>query len=98
MEAVNFEGLEKTKEYVLCRELTFEPPLVFDFSKIQESLRAIYNLGFFEDVSMKLEPGSDRDHVVVKVTVQEKLTGEAGLGVGLQYRRGWLGYIRYQGI
>lgn len=96
VEAVEFEGLEKTKEYVLRRELTFEPPLVFDFSKVQESLRAIYNLGFFEDVSMKLEPGSDRDHVIVKVKVEEKLTGEAGLGVGYNSERGWLGYIRYQ--
>lgn len=96
VEAVQFEGLEKTKEYVLRRELTFEPPLVFDLSKIQESLRAVYNLGFFEDVSMKLEPGSDRDHVVVRVRVKEKLTGEAGLGVGYNSERGWLGYIRYQ--
>ncbi len=96
VEAVQFEGLEKTKEYVLRRELTFETPMVFDLSKVQESLRAIYNLGFFEDVSMKLEPGSDRDHVVVKVEVKEKLTGEAGLGVGYNNERGWLGYIRYQ--
>ena len=96
VEAVEFEGLEKTKEHVLRRELTFELPMVFDFAKIQENLRTIYNLGLFENVSMKLEPGSDRDHVVVKVQVKEKLTGEAGLGVGYNSEKGWLGYVRYQ--
>jgi outer membrane protein insertion porin family len=96
VERVDFEGLQKTKEYVLRRELKFTPPVVFDFAKIKESMRAIYNLGFFEDISMKLEPGSDRDHVVVKVKVVEKPTGEAGIGVGYNSEKGWMGFVRYQ--
>lgn len=96
VEKIEFEGLEKTKEYVLRREIKTEPPFVFDMSLFQKSLRAIYNLGFFDDLSMKLEPGSDRDHVVVKVKVVEKLTGEAGIGVGYNNEKGWLGYVRYK--
>ncbi|MGQ9473751.1 MAG: BamA/OMP85 family outer membrane protein [Candidatus Caldatribacteriaceae bacterium] len=96
VEKIEFEGLEKTKEYVLRREIKTEPPFVFDMGTLQKSLRAIYNLGFFDDLSMKLEPGSDRDHVVVKVKVTEKLTGEAGIGVGYNNEKGWLGYIRYK--
>lgn len=96
VERVEFEGLQKTKEYVLRRELTFTPPIVFDFAKIKESMRAIYNLGFFEDITMKLEPGSDRDHVIVKVKVIEKATGEAGIGIGYNSEKGWLGFVRYQ--
>ncbi|MCX7729722.1 MAG: BamA/TamA family outer membrane protein [Candidatus Caldatribacterium sp.] len=96
VERVEFEGLQKTKEYVLRRELTFTPPIVFDFAKIKESMRAIYNLGFFEDITMKLEPGSDRDHVIVKVKVVEKATGEAGIGIGYNSEKGWLGFVRYQ--
>ncbi|MGQ9622836.1 MAG: BamA/OMP85 family outer membrane protein [Candidatus Caldatribacteriaceae bacterium] len=96
VERVEFDGLQKTKEYVLRRELKFMPPVVFDFSKIKESMRAIYNLGFFEDISMKLEPGSDRDHVVVKVKLVEKATGMAGIGVGYNSEKGWLGFVRYQ--
>lgn len=96
VERVEFDGLQKTKEYVLRRELKFTPPAVFDFSKIKESMRAIYNLGFFEDISMKLEPGSDRDHVVVRVKLVEKATGMAGIGVGYNSEKGWLGFVRYQ--
>jgi outer membrane protein insertion porin family len=96
VEKIEFEGLAKVKEYVLRRELKTEPPFVFDMSEIKKSMRAIYNLGFFDDLSMKLEPGSDRDHVVVKVKVVEKLTGEAGLGVGYNSEKGWLGFVRYK--
>ncbi len=96
VERVDFEGLEKTKEYVLRREIELEPPFVFDMARIRKDLRAIYNLGFFDDLSMKLEPGSDRDHVVVKVKVVEKKTGEAGLGIGYNNEKGWLGYLKYQ--
>jgi outer membrane protein insertion porin family len=96
VEKIEFEGLTKVKEYVLRRELKTEPPFVFDMSEIKKSMRAIYNLGFFDDLSMKLEPGSDRDHVVVKVKVVEKLTGEAGLGVGYNSEKGWLGFVRYK--
>lgn len=96
VEKIEFDGLEKVKEYVLRRELKTEPPFVFDMGEIKKSMRAIYNLGFFDDLSMKLEPGSDRDHVVVKIKVVEKLTGEAGVGVGYNSEKGWLGYVRYK--
>ena len=47
---------------------------------------------------MKLEPGSDRDNVIVKVKVEEKLTGEAGLGVGYNSERGLVGLHTLSGI
>ena len=96
IEDVVFQGLEKTKEHVLRRELTFDTPHVFDFSVINRSMRAIYNLGFFDDISMRIEPGKDRDHVIVKATVIERPTGEAGLGVGYNTDDGWLGFVRYR--
>ncbi|MDK2896089.1 MAG: outer membrane protein insertion porin family [Candidatus Atribacteria bacterium] len=96
IEDVRFEGLEKTKEYVVRRELVFEPPIVFDFAEVTKSIQAIYDLGFFKDISMKLEPGSDVDHVIVKVSVVEESTGEAAVGVGYNTEDGWLGYVRYQ--
>ncbi|HSV32437.1 MAG TPA: BamA/TamA family outer membrane protein [Atribacteraceae bacterium] len=98
IEAVVFEGLEKTSEHVVRRELVFAAPVVFDFSLINRSMRAIFNLGFFDDVTIKLEPGSARDMVVLNVRVLEKLTGQAGAGVGYNAEDGWLGFVRYQEI
>jgi len=96
IEEVVFEGLEKTKEYVLRRELDFEPPVIFDFARIKKNMQKIYDLGFFEDLSMKLEPGSDQEHIKVVIGVVEKKTGLAGVGIGYNTEEGWLGYIRYQ--
>ncbi len=96
VEQIKIEGTEKTKDYVLLRELSFETPSKFDFSEIKKSMRAIYNLGFFDDINMKIEPGSDTDKVIIIIKVVEKLTGEAGLGVGYNTEDGWLGFIRYQ--
>ncbi len=96
IEDVVFQGLERTREHVLRRELTFDVPHIFDFSVINRSMRAIYNLGFFDDIAMRIEPGKDRDHVIVKATVVERPTGEAGLGVGYNTDDGWLGFVRYR--
>jgi len=96
IEQIKIEGTEKTKDYVIIRELSFETPTKFDFSEIKKSMRAVYNLGFFDDISMKIEPGSDSNKVIIVIKVIEKLTGEAGLGVGYNTEDGWLGFIRYQ--
>lgn len=96
IEELLFEGLEKTKEYVLRRELDFEPPVVFDFARIKKNMQRIYDLGFFEDLSMRLEPGSDQEHIKVVIGVVEKKTGLAGVGIGYNTEEGWLGYVRYQ--
>ena len=96
IEQIKIEGTEKTKDYVIIRELSFETPTKFDFSEIKKSMRAVYNLGFFDDISMKIEPGSDSNQVIIVIKVIEKLTGEAGLGVGYNTEDGWLGFIRYQ--
>ena len=45
---------------------------------------------------MKIEPGSDSNQVIIVIKVIEKLTGEAGLGVGYNTEDGWLGFVRYQ--
>jgi len=96
IEQMKIDGTVKTKNYVLLRELSFKTPALFDFSQIKKSMRAIYNLGFFDDIGMKIEPGSDSNKVVIVIKVVEKLTGEAGLGVGYNTEDGWLGFIRYQ--
>jgi outer membrane protein insertion porin family len=96
IEQIKIEGTEKTKDYVIIRELSFETPTKFDFSEIKKSMRAVYNLGFFDDISMKIEPGSDSNQVIIVIKVIEKLTGEAGLGVGYNTEDGWLGFVRYQ--
>ncbi|GAH22785.1 unnamed protein product, partial [marine sediment metagenome] len=82
LEKIMIEGNDKTKEKVITREITIEPGDLFDFEIVKKSLQNIYNLGHFEDVTMRLEPGSEEDSVILIIKVIEKNTGKFGVGAG----------------
>ncbi len=92
IEEIRISGNEKTVDRVIKRELDVEPGELFDFSKIRKSLQDIYNLGFFEDVSMKLEPGSEENMIIVVIEVKEKSTGLLGGGGGYSTGEGLFAY------
>ncbi len=92
LEKILVEGNYKTKEYVITREIIIFPGDLFDFEKVKKSLQKIYNLGYFEDVSMKLEPGSEEGAVVLVIKVIEKNTGKFGIGAGYNSEEGLIGF------
>jgi outer membrane protein insertion porin family len=96
LEKIVIEGNDKTKEKVITREINIEPGDLFNFEKVKKSLQKIYNLGYFEDVSMKLEPGAEEDSIVLVVKVIEKNTGKFGIGVGYNSEEGLMGFTSYE--
>jgi len=96
LEKIVIEGNDKTKEKVITREINIEPGDLFNFEKVKKSLQKIYNLGFFEDVSMKLEPGAEEDSIVLIVKVIEKNTGKFGIGAGYNSEEGLMGFTSYE--
>jgi len=96
LEKIVIEGNDKTKEKVIIREIDIEPGDLFNFEKVKKSLQKIYNLGFFEDVSMKLEPGAEEDTIVLVVKVIEKNTGKFGIGAGYNSEEGLMGFTSYE--
>jgi len=92
LEKISVEGNSKTKEHVITREITIDPGDLFDFEKVKKSLQKIYNLGYFEDVSMKLDPGSEEDSVILVIKVIEKDTGKFGIGAGYNSVEGLMGF------
>jgi len=96
LEKIVIEGNDKTKEKVIVREINIEPGDLFNFEKVKKSLQKIYNLGYFEDVSMKLEPGAEEDSVVLVVKVIEKSTGKFGIGAGYNSEEGLMGFTSFE--
>lgn len=92
LEKILIEGNDKTKEKVITREITIQPGDLFDFEKVKKSLQKIYNLGYFEDVTMRLEPGSKEDVVTLVIKVIEKNTGKFGIGAGYNSEEGLMGF------
>ena len=96
LEKIIIEGNDKTKEKVITREINIKPSDLFNFDTVKKSLQKIYNLGYFEDVSMKLEPGSEEGSIVLVVKVIEKNTGKFGIGAGYNSEEGLMGFTSYE--
>lgn len=93
LEGYAVKGNEKTKERVILREMRMKPGEPFDVKKARRSMQRVYNLGFFEDVNMKLNPGSTDGAVILETDVVEKRTGNFGIGAGYSTDDGFLGMI-----
>lgn len=81
VEKVIVRGNEKTKEFVITRELPIESGDVFSKAKITNGLRNLYNLQYFSSVVPSVEPGSDSNLVNLIVTVEEQQTNSVEFGI-----------------
>ncbi len=90
---IKVEGLRKTKERVVRRELTVKPGQIYDNNKIVRDLQRIYNLGFFEEVKRDHLPGAKPEEVILVIQVVEQKTGRAGVGGGYSSLNGLVGFV-----
>lgn len=93
LEGFAVKGNTKTKDRVILREMRLKIGEPFDVKKARRSMQRIYNLGFFEDVNMKLNPGKESGSVVLEADVVEKRTGNFGIGAGYSSSDGLVGMI-----
>ncbi|MEW5945972.1 MAG: BamA/TamA family outer membrane protein [bacterium] len=85
----------KTKDYVILREMRLKPGEVFHADKFQKDLQRIFNLGFFEDISSRYEPGDTPGSLVLVIEVEEGRTGQIGFGAGYSNTTGLIGNLSY---
>jgi outer membrane protein insertion porin family len=90
---IRVEGLKKTKEKVVRRELTVKPGEIYDNKKIVRDLQRLYNLGFFEEVRRDHLPGKTPEEIVLVIHVVEQKTGRAGVGAGYSSLNGLVGFV-----
>ncbi|AIF50696.1 outer membrane protein assembly factor [Pelosinus sp. UFO1] len=81
-EDIVIKGNEKTKNHVITRELKLKIGEPFNSKDAKRSIERLNNLGFFEDVNMKLNPGREPNAVVAEVDVKEQKTGTFTIGGG----------------
>lgn len=85
----------KTKSYVILRELKAKPGDVFNSEKLQKDLQRVFNLGFFEDVRTRVEPGDNPGNIVLVIEVEEGKTGQLGFGAGYSSSSGLTGFLSF---
>ncbi len=76
------DDLQSTKEFVVKREVLLNEGEVFNSKKLRRSLEKIYNLGFFDDVKVDIQPGSKPDAVDIVITAVEGRPGMLSAGAG----------------
>ena len=94
IEDIQLVGNEKTKDKVILRELKMKKGKPFNKFQASRSMERLYNLGYFEDVNMKLLPGTQNEHnVVIEIDVVEQKTGVITVGAGYSDSDGTVGII-----
>ena len=83
IENLSFKGNEKTKEFVLAREMPLETGDIFSKAKIIDGLRNLYNLQYFSAVEPEIHQGSAANLMDLVINVEEMSTAEIQFGVTL---------------
>ena len=93
VERIDILGNEKTRDFVIRREVGFAEGDPFNRSMVTRAKIAIEGLGFFKTVSIDLQPGSSADKVVITILVEEDSTGDYGATIGYASDQGILGEV-----
>ncbi len=80
VERIEIEGNTTTLDRVIRRQFDIVEGDPFNPREIEEAEARINRLGFFSSVDVTTERGSTGNHVVVRVSVEEKPTGSLSFG------------------
>ena len=88
------QGNEKTKEYVIERNVLTEPGMIYNENLIKEDLVRLYATQAFKDVTREIEPTmEDPDSYDVTIKVEEQRTASISVGGGLDTVTGLFGSL-----
>jgi outer membrane protein insertion porin family len=94
---VSIEGNEQTHDNVIRREVSSLPGYTFRRSEVMRSQRDIYNLGFFDDVTIDYRRADTAGTIDLIYKVKEKsFFGTIGAGITYSATDGVAGYVELQ--
>lgn len=93
VEKITVHGNVKTKPYVITREMNQKEGKPFNKYLVRRSIEKVYNLGYFENVDVRILPGTSPDKVILEVDVLERKTGTITLGAGYSQSDGFVGIV-----
>ena len=82
IERINIVGNTTTLDRVIRREMRISEGDAFNRVLLDRSRNRIRALGFFKEVEITEQPGSDPDRTIVDVKVEEQPTGELSFAAG----------------
>lgn len=93
VESIETQGNTKTKKRVITREMVQKENTPFNKYLARRSVQNVYNTGYFEDVNIRLLPGSTPDRTIIEIDVAEQRTGSVSIGAGYSENNGFVGIL-----
>lgn len=90
---ITVSGNTKTHDNVILRELAIFPGDTFSNTRIRNTMRDVYQTGFFEDVQPDIKPVQGGD-VDLELKVKEKQTGQFMFGMSYSAETSASGFIQ----
>ncbi|WP_455474650.1 outer membrane protein assembly factor BamA [Bartonella sp. B30(2025)] len=82
VQRIEIRGNEKTRDYVIRREIDLNEGDAFNQTLVQRAKRRLENLGFFKTVNISMVPTDQSDQIVLVIDVVEAPTGDLSLTGG----------------
>ena len=82
IEEIRVTGNTRTRDNVIRRELRLFEGDVYNSEEIKRGKQDVNNLGYFEEVNINTEPGTNPRKVKLHVEVKERPTGSFSIGAG----------------
>lgn len=94
VEAIEIEGLRKTKKGVITRELRTKVGKPLNSQTLQRDISRVFATGLFSDVSnVRTEEGSEEGRTRLIIPVQEARTGQVGVSFGYSQQQRLTGTV-----
>ena len=92
IDKIMIEGNEKTKDYIVARNILTEPGMIYNENLIKEDLVRLYATQAFKDVTREIEPSEEiPDAYDITIKIQEQRTASISVGGGLDTVSGLFG-------
>lgn len=89
---ISIRGNVKTRDAVIRREIRLAPGDRYDGEKLRRSKERLYNLGYFEEVTLETVASEAPEVRDLVVTVKESKTGEISFGGGFSSVDSFIGF------
>ncbi len=92
---VIIKGNEKTKDFVIKRELDFHKGQILNINEVKKAYSNLYQLNYFEEINPELKrvKGSE-NRVNLLINLKEAKTGSFNFGGGYSSADGWYGFLK----
>ena len=92
--SISITGNEKTKEYVIERNIMTEPGSVYNENQMKQDLVRLYSTQAFKDVNRTIEASNeDPDKFDITIELKEQRTASVSVGGGLDSATGVFGSL-----